>query len=324
LADDVVPAVTLPSSVETGRVAGLAQGENEAVKLPPFTLHRPTSISEATGLLRELGDEAVIYGGGTELLLVMKLGLSGFDHLIDIKRIPGLGDISVAENTLRIGGAATHHAIETNQVIRERWPSLAAMTRQVANARVRSVGTLGGNLAFADPASDPATYLMACDATIELRDAEGTTRHVPIGEFQVGAYQSALSDFELIDAILVPELAAGTAVVHERVRFHERPAVTVTVVAAARAGRVTEVRIAVGSLGPVAVRITEMEAALCDVDSSSLASEVEMSVEAVAERVEPMDDLNGSVEYKRHLASVVVERAVRRCLGRALDLNEAP
>jgi len=289
------------------------------VKLPPFTLHRPSSISEATGLLRELRDDGVIYCGGTELLLVMKLGLSGFDHLIDIKRIPGLDAISVSGTTLRIGAAATHRSIET-----KRWPGLAAMTRQVANVRVRNVGTLGGNLAFADPASDPATFLLAHDATVEVRSSEGAMRQIPIGEFHVGAYQSALDDFDLIEAILVPELAQGTVVTHERVRFHERPAVTVTVVGSAQAGSITDVRVAVGSVGPTAIRVPEMEEALDGVDASSLESRLVDTAQIVAERVEPIDDLNGSMEYKRHLASVMTERATRRCLVSAIEASVTP
>ncbi|VAW05900.1 hypothetical protein MNBD_ACTINO01-1309 [hydrothermal vent metagenome] len=294
------------------------------MKLPPFTLHRPSSISEATGLLREFRDDGVIYCGGTELLLVMKLGLSGFDHLIDIKRIPGLDAISVSGTTLRIGAAATHRSIETNSEIRERWPGLAAMTRQVANVRVRNVGTLGGNLAFADPASDPATFLLAHDATVEVRSGEGVIRQIPIGEFHVGAYQPALDDFDLIEAILVPELAQGTAVTHERVRFHERPAVTVTVVGSAQAGSITDVRVAVGSVGPTAIRVPEMEEALDGVDASSLESRLVDAAQIVAERVEPIDDLNGSMEYKRHLASVMTERATRRCLVSAIEASLTP
>ena len=176
----------------------------DGVKLPPFEMHQPTSTRAAIELLAELGDDAVIYSGGTELLLVMKLGLADFDHLVDIKRIPGLDAITVDNNVLRIGAAATHRSIETNQDIGMGWPSLGLMTRQVANVRVRNVGTLGGNLAFGDPASDPATFLMALEASIEVRSVDGLLRSVPVGEFHVGAYQTALADAELIESIVVP------------------------------------------------------------------------------------------------------------------------
>ncbi|NOX23139.1 MAG: xanthine dehydrogenase family protein subunit M [Actinobacteria bacterium] len=294
------------------------------MKLPPFAMHRPSSVSEATKYLREFGDGGVVYCGGTELLLVMKLGLSDFDHLVDIKRIPGLGTISVTGETLRIGATATHREIETNREITQRWPGLAAMTRQVANVRVRNVGTLGGNLAFADPASDPATFLLASDALIEIRNADGELRQVPVGEFHVGAYQTVLGESELIEAILVPQPAAGTTVVHERIRFHERPAVTVTVAGTVRAGTIVDVRIAVGSVGSVPIRIVDAEARLRGIEQDSLESALRDTTEAVEATVDPVEDLNGSVEYKRHLAGVLAGRAAGQCLREAFDGGVGP
>ncbi|HDL48471.1 MAG TPA: xanthine dehydrogenase family protein subunit M [Actinobacteria bacterium] len=291
------------------------------VKLPPFTLHRPSSTSAATELLHELGDDGVIYCGGTELLLVMKLGLSDFGHLVDIKRIPGLDSISVTGDILRIGAAATHRAIEMNQEIGERWPGLVMMTRQVANVRVRSVGTLGGNLAFADPASDPATFLLALDASIEIRGVDGVLRRVSVGDFHVSAYQTVLRSAELIEAILVPAPVDGTMVVHERIRFHERPAVTVTVAGTAKDGRVSDVRVSVGSVGPVPIRVAEAEAGLRDVESGSLELALKGAAEVTEAVVEPIGDLNGSVEYKRHLAGILVGRAAGRCLRQILDVS---
>lgn len=291
------------------------------VKLPAFEMHQPSSTGAAVELLAELGDDAVIYSGGTELLLVMKLGLADFDHLVDIKRIPGLDAITVDGNVLKIGAAATHRSIETNRDVNEGWPSLAMMTRQVANVRVRNVGTLGGNLAFGDPASDPATFLLALDASIEVRGVGGSVRTVPVGELQVGAYQTSLQDAELIESIIVPPIAATTVIVHERVRFHERPAVTVSVVGHAEAGQVADVKISVGSVGPVPIRVGEAEAALHGADVSSLSSAASAAAAAVEAAVEPTDDMQGSVDYKRHLAGVLVGRAVERCLGEALEVG---
>lgn len=294
------------------------------MKLPPFTLHRPSSTIAAIELLEEFGDDGVIYSGGTELLLVMKLGLADFDHLVDIKRIPGIDDIAVDGTELRIGAAATHRSIEISADVRSGWPSLAMMTRQVANARVRNVGTLGGNLAFGDPASDPATFLLALGASIEIRGAGGVLRRVPVSDFFVGAYQTALATAELIETIVVPALAAGTFVVHERIRFQERPAVTVTVAGTAKAGRAIDVKIAVGSVGSVPMRFAEAEASLIGVGRDSLESAVAEAVAAVEARVEPIDNLHGSVEYKRHLAGVLVGRAVVQCLGQALESSAGP
>jgi carbon-monoxide dehydrogenase medium subunit len=281
-------------------------------------MHQPETASAAIALLADLRDDAVIYSGGTELLLVMKLGLADFGHLVDVKGIPGLDAITTKGDVLKIGAAATHRAIETNQDITKDWPSLAMMTRQVANVRVRNVGTLGGNLAFGDPASDPATFLLALDASIEVRGEDGALRTVPVSAFHVGAYQTALGEADLIESIVVPPISAGTVVVHERIRFRERPAVTVTVAGRVEAGQVSDVKVAVGSVGPIPIRIAEAEALLRGADVDSLAGVATEAASAVEAAVAPSDDMHGSMEYKSHLAGVLVSRAVEKCLSQAL------
>src|SRR5260370_19666876 len=131
------------------------------MRLPPFSVHRPRSVREASRLLADLGDDAAAYCGGTELLLAMKLGLASYEHLVDLKRVLGLRGIAAGpDGALRIGAATTHHEIETSAALRARYPELAAMISRVANVPERSVGTLGGNRCFADPHSDPAPFLM--------------------------------------------------------------------------------------------------------------------------------------------------------------------
>ena len=117
------------------------------MKLPPFTLHRPGSVGQASRLLADLGDDAAAYCGGTELLLAMKLGLASYEHLVDLKRVYGLRGIAADGGMTRIGTATTHQEIETSAPLRARYPEMSAMISQVANLRVRIVGTLGGNCA---------------------------------------------------------------------------------------------------------------------------------------------------------------------------------
>ena len=150
------------------------------MKLAPFTLHRPDSVGQASRLLSELGDDGAAYCGGTELLLAMKLGLASYEHLVDLKRVDGLRGIEAAAGGVRIGAATTHREIETSGALRARYPEMPAMISQVANLRVRSVGTLGGNLCFADPHSDPASFLMAVGATLVCQRGD-ETRRVPAG-----------------------------------------------------------------------------------------------------------------------------------------------
>ena len=285
--------------------------------LPPFELHRPASIEEASALLAELGDEAVVYSGGTELLLVMKLGFADYPHLVDVKRIADLRRLDTADGVLEVGAAVTHREIERAPVARERWPALAAMERGVGNLRVRTMGTIGGNLCFADPHSDPATFLLATGASVVCRGGGGEPRELPLEEFVEGAYQTALQPGELLTAVRVPEPGWGTGIAHEKMSLHERPAVTVTCVARVEGGRVVSVRLAVGSVGTRPQRAGDAEAALAGAAADALDGSVARAAEAAADECDPVEDANGSVEYKRQLVRVLTARCVRAAVERA-------
>ncbi len=178
--------------------------------MPPFALHRPRSVPEAEELLARYGDDAALYCGGTELLLVMKLGLASYPNLVDLKGIPELHVLEERDGELRVGAAVTHRQLESSPLVRRLVPPLAEMERRVANVRVRSVGTLGGNLCFSDPHSDPATFLLASGAELVCRRGSAE-RTISIGEFVRGPYETALEPEELLTEIRIPALPAGTA-----------------------------------------------------------------------------------------------------------------
>jgi aerobic carbon-monoxide dehydrogenase medium subunit len=284
------------------------------VILAPFELHRPSTVEEATALLDEHGDDAVLYCGGTELLLIAKMGFASFDHLVDTKSIDELTGIRDDGDVLVVGATATHREIERSPLVLERLSALAAMERQVANVRVRTVGTLAGNLCFSDPHSDPATFLLALDAEIESRRGDGSTRRRPLREFLGGPYEPVLEHGELVLSIRVPVPQPGTSIVHRKFAFHERPAVTVTCAARVVDGAIADARISVGSVGNVAVRAGEAEALLVGTradDDQALAA-ASARAAAVSNAV---DDANGSAEYKAHLVEVMVGRAFREALA---------
>lgn len=268
-------------------------------------------------MLRELGDAAVVLAGGTELLLLLKLGFAEYAHLIDIKHIPEFQALRVTGEYLEIGGAITHRQLERSPLVRTRWPALASMERGVANIRVRGVGTLAGNLCFADPHSDPATFLMAAGA-IAVCGGVGPARRVPFEEFLVGPYQTALDRHELLTAILVPVLRPGTAMVHAKISFRERPAVTVACQVRVDADRIVGARVAVGSVGVVPVRATKAETLLVGGSADHLdAAVLDAAAAAAADESGPVADANGSIEYKRHLVGVLVKRCLREAAAAA-------
>jgi aerobic carbon-monoxide dehydrogenase medium subunit len=285
--------------------------------LPPFDLHRPSSLEEALDLLGHYGDDAVLMNGGTELLLLLKLGLAEYGHIVDLKGIPELTALASEDGMLRIGAGVTHFDLERAAEVRSRWPALAKMERMVANVRVRAAGTLGGNLAFSDPHSDPGTFLLAAEAVVVLRSREGT-RELPLATFLRGPYETALASVEVLTEVRVPAPPSDARVVHAKIAFHERPAATVTCLAHVEGGRVAEARVAVGSVGPRPVRATEAEQLLAAVDPSAPDEAVlDAAGEAAAAAAGATADANGSADYKRALVQVLVRRTFTQALTAA-------
>lgn len=279
--------------------------------LPAFELHRPSSLEEATALLSRFGDDGILVAGGTELLLLLKLGFGAYDHLIDVRGIPELTGIRSEGGWLEIGAAVTHREIERSPLVRDRVPALAEMARSVANIRVRTAGTLGGNLCFGDPHSDPGTFLLAAGAEAVVRRGGAAPRVLAIGDFMRGPYETALAGGDLLASLRLPETGPGEAIAHHKLAFRERPAATVAVWVRVVAGATADVRIAVGSVGAAAGRVGGAEALLL---AGASAGEV---TDAAAEECDAVADANGSEEYKRQLVRVLVGRAVAEALQRA-------
>lgn len=281
--------------------------------LRPFQLHEPATVEEASGLLGRLGDEGRIYAGGTELLLAMKQGLLRYPHLVNIKRI-GLDGLAFDEvaGRLRLGATATHRAVERSDLVGRRYPMLAAMERHLANVRVRAVGTVGGNLSFAEPHSDLATVLLLYGATVTIGGTSGR-RAIGVAELLVDAYSTSLAPDELLLEIDVPVLPAGAGADYRKFAFFERPSVGVgAVLSPGAGGAIGEARVAVGCVGPVPRRVPEAEVALAGVSLRDGAFDraAGAAAEAVRRACDPVDDLYGSADYKRHLAGVFTERAL--------------
>jgi carbon-monoxide dehydrogenase medium subunit len=275
--------------------------------LSDFALHRPVSLSELLDLRVELADDAALYAGGTELLLAMKMGVLDYEHLIDVKRVGELGGIERSGDAVRIGAAATHRDIERDPVVARDVPALAALARNVANVRVRAAGTLAGNLAFAEPHADPPALLVALGAHVELAGPAGR-REVDVEVFIAGPYETDLREDEVIAAIVVPVPAPEVRACYRKFQVLERPAVGVAATAVVRDGAwASAPEVVVGAVDerPVRVPAGALAGARCD-DGDALDA-----LEAAArDAVDPVDDLSGSADYKRHLTGVLARRAL--------------
>ena len=212
--------------------------------------------------------------------------------------------------------------------MRERWPSLAAMERGVGNLRVRNVGTIGGNLCFADPHSDPATYLIAAGGSVSVRRGGAAARRDRRSRSSCrGPYETALEPGELLVAVHVPAPAPGSALVHRKMSFHERPAITVAANVAVPDGAGRAARVAVGSVGvaPSARRGAE-QALTGSTRARRSAERLAAAARPRRAEAEPVADSNGSVEYKRQLVRVLTAPLRARGAGRraAAAVTPAP
>jgi carbon-monoxide dehydrogenase medium subunit len=286
--------------------------------LKPFAIHTPTTLSELFALRKEYGPESAFYAGGTELLLVMQSGFAHYPHLIDVKRIPQIAKITLDQEAerLRIGAGATHRQIETSSQVREHAPLLAEVEKTVANIRVRVMGTLGGNLCFAEPHSDPATLFMAWEgARFELISPEGG-RQVAPEEFFLDLFTTARQEDEIMSAIHLPVLPVGIGRAYHKFVTLERPTVNVATFLNFTEGKIENARLAVGCVGPVPVRARAAEQLLIGAPPDE--EQFMAAAEAAAQATDPVDDMHGSRGYKRQIVRVITRRALGQAAARAL------
>jgi aerobic carbon-monoxide dehydrogenase medium subunit len=286
------------------------------IVLPPFALYQPSTVAEASEVLARDGREAAIYAGGTELLLVLKEGLLRAASLVDVKRIPGLADIRADDGRLTVGALATHRALERSELVRARCPLVAGVARHVANVRVRNVGTVGGNLAFADPHSDLATLFLVFDGTVRLGSTAGE-RAMPLDAFVRGPYETARAEDEVLTSVGLTPWPAGTVGAYVKFGVYERPTLGIAVALTRDGGVVTDARLAVGCVTPRPERRPEAEERLRGLTAADVARHAGEVAALAARGIEPVDDLHGSGGYKRAMVEVFVQRILRVAAARA-------
>ena len=264
-------------------------------------------------MLGELGEKARLYAGGTELLLAMKHDLLRYEHLIDVKTIAGLSKIELKNGSLMIGCTATHRAIERSPAVKENLPVLAQMETKVANVRVRASGTLGGNLCFAEPHSDPATLLLALGARAHVQGKAGI-KTMGIDKLITGAYETSLAGDELLGGVEIPLPAKSQRAAYLKFQLHERPTLGLALVLGVERDNITEAKAVVGSVSVVPTQSDQANSLLVG-SKGQVEKQLPAAAAALAEAADPVDDLEGSAEYKRHLIGVFLKRAFAQALS---------
>lgn len=279
--------------------------------LQPLQLLQPATVGEASRALAELGDKAKLYAGGAELLLLMRNGLLDAEVLVDIKNIARLHTVSLADGLLRIGACVTHRELAANPLVCEHAPALAYAESQVANIRVRHQGTLGGNLAFNDPHSDPGTVLLVHNSTVVIGNDQGE-RRIGLDTFFVDMYATALESGDLLLEVEVPSLPDGMMSAYQRLHRYQRPTLGVAAAVQLDGGKIAEVRLAVGCVGPKAQRLAGLEAKLVGVTLADARKIIAEEKKYLRELLRPVDDLLGSAEYKFYMTGVMLGDVVEQ------------
>ena len=285
----------------------------------PFDYYRAGSIAEAQQLLRR-HPGAKLLAGGHSLIPLMKMRLATPAALVDIGRIPDLKGISSSGSTLRIGALTTHAELAASSALTTACPMLAEAGAVVGDAQVRNVGTIGGNIAHADPASDLPTVLLALDATIHAVGPKGE-RTIPVAQFFQGMMTTALGPDEILTAIDVPSKQAGQGMAY--VKF-SHPASRYAVIGAAavitsnggKDGTCTAARVAIGGLLPAPVRCAGVERAI---EKQRISPESVQRAAAEVSRVlndDLMGDIFASAEYRKAMAPVYIGRALTAASAR--------
>ena len=291
--------------------------------LRPFKLHEPETVADAVSLLGQFGWEAGVYAGGTELLLAMKEGLLTYSHMVNIQTVPGLNEIGYNSDgrELRIGPAVTHRSLEQSPVVKAEFPLIAQAEAGVANVRVRNVGTIGGNLCFGEPHSDPATFLLLYDSHLTVQGSAGA-RSFSLSQLHQGPFETCLEEDEVLTGITVPKFPQGMSGAYLKFGLHQRPSVGLGVALRLDGGALVECRIAVGSAGPKPVRVHEAEEMMRGVTVGDLLGDdfgrrstmLDQAGRLAAQEVQPDDDMHGSAEYKAHMVGVLLGKTFQSVL----------
>jgi len=287
------------------------------MKPPKFEYLRPKSIKEAVAALAAAGDDGKIIAGGQSLVPMMNFRLLSPSVLIDINRIPGMGEIEEQpDGGLRIGALTRHHALETSEIVKRLYPVLHAAMQHVAHLAIRNRGTIGGSITHADPAAELPMLMKLLDARITLMSSKGT-RIVEADDFFLGALTADVQENELVTEINLPPLPQGAGWSFEEVarRAGDFALAAVGVVLHVEQGKIVEARIGVMGVADTPMRINDAETILFNqvCDQATLAE----VVQAVLSTIEPSSDLHGSAEYRSHLTEVLVRRALQTAWSRA-------
>ncbi len=284
-----------------------------------FEYHRPSTVEDAARLLAQHGGEAQALAGGHSLIPMMKLRMAAPAHLVDLQGVAGLSGIEVGADAIAIGAMTTQHALITDAALAEAAPLVREAALQIADPQVRYVGTLGGNVANGDPGNDMPGLMQCLDATFTLAGPNGS-REVRAREFYFGAYDTARAEDEILARVrFAPHRGAGWAYEKQKRKIGDYATAAAAVLIRMEGGRCAAASIAMTNLADRPIFSEGAGAALVGtgVDEAAVAA----AVAAMQGDISPAQDNRGPVEFKRHVAGVMLRRAIARAAERAAKVS---
>jgi carbon-monoxide dehydrogenase medium subunit len=281
-----------------------------------FDYHRPASLDEAVALLAEHGDEGRLLAGGHSLIPMMKLRLANPTHLIDLGGIAGLAGIAEDGGAIRIGAMTTQAEVIASELLAAKIPILRETALQIADPQVRYCGTIGGNVANGDPGNDMPAVMMALAAGFLVQGPSGE-RTIAARDYYRAAFTTALADTEVLRAIRIPLPPAGHGAAYAKMKrkVGDYATAAAAVVLVMDGGSCRDARIALTNLADVPLLAETAGQAL--VGSTIDDAAIDKAAQAAVAITDPASDLRGPAEFRRHVAGVMVRRAVRLARERA-------
>jgi carbon-monoxide dehydrogenase medium subunit len=278
-----------------------------------FDYVAPATLEEALSALAEHGVDAKILAGGQSLLPVLRMRLNAPEWVIDLGKIDALRGIRDDGDAIVIGALTTHHDVMHDALVEEHALLIKKAATEVADAQVRHRGTFGGALAHADPAGDLGAPALALGAEFVIAGSGGT-RTVGADEFFVDLFETAIGEDEILTEVRIPKHTGWGAHYAKFVRVaHQWPIVAVAATVKADGGTISEARVGLTNMGSTPLRARGVEEALAGATASE--DGVREAAAKAADGTNPPSDLNGSAEYRRHLATVLTRRAVAAAAG---------
>ena len=278
------------------------------MKPPPFQYHSPTTVAETVGLLTTL-DNAMLLAGGQSLMPMLNMRYAQPDQVIDLNHVEGLNGITTTDGWLEIGAMTRQRDIERSDLVKRSCPLLAEAMPLVGHRQTRNRGTIGGSLSHSDPAAEIAAVCSAADAIIYV-EGPGGGRDIPFVEFSLGFMTTSLAPDEILASIRIPGWKHGHGYgFHEFARRHGDFALAsaAALITTDDEGLITRASLTVGGAAPTPVRLTEAETQLV---GEAASPEAFQAAADTCCTIEAIGDTHAPADYRRHLAGVLIKRAL--------------